>query len=243
MSLLNNISLGHHFFKIAKILREAMLINSMLCSANAWYDISETNIRSLEAVDESLLRQILNAHSKTAIEALYLELGCKPIRYILMERRINYLYYILKLDKSELLRKVFEAHKNNPVKGDWYLQVITDLKTLDISTDFNEIVKMSKLSFKNLVKSKSKIASLKYLYNIKSDHSKMDNLNYRDISIQSYLNSSTIYPELAKNIFKWRTRMVNFKTNFRNGNDNLSCALGCRHEDSQEYVLKCEVIQ
>ena len=61
----------------------------------------------------------------------------------------------------------------------------------------------------------------------------MDNLNYKDINIQSYLNSSTIYPELA----------VNFKTNFRNGNNNLSCTLGCKHEDSQENVLKCEVVQ
>ena len=36
MSLLNDISLGHHFFKIGKILREAMLINGILFSANAW---------------------------------------------------------------------------------------------------------------------------------------------------------------------------------------------------------------
>ena len=118
MSLLNDISLATHFFKIAKLLREAMLINSMLFSANAWYDISESSLKSLESVDESLLRQVLKGHSKTAIEALYLELGCRPIRYILMERRVNYLYYILKLDKSELLWQVFQAQMKNPVKGD-----------------------------------------------------------------------------------------------------------------------------
>ena len=131
---------------------------------------------------------------------------------------------------------------NNPVKGDWYLQVMEDLKNLEIASDFNEIENImkttSKISFKNLVKNKSKIATLKYLNNIKSGHSKMDNLNYREINLQSYLNSSEIHPQLAKTIFKWRTRMVNFKNNFRNGNDDISCALGCRHVDSQESLLK-----
>ena len=133
MSLLNDISLGNNFYNIAKILREAMLINGMLCSANAWYNITETNLKSLEQVDESLLRPFLKAHSKTAKEALYLELGCQPIRFIIMARRINYLHYLLKLDKSELLWKVFEAQINNPVKGDWYLQIIEDLKVFEMS--------------------------------------------------------------------------------------------------------------
>ena len=71
----------------------------------------------------------------------------------------------------------------------------------------------------------------------------MDNLMYKDIKLQTYLNDSTIYPQLAQNIFKWRTRMVNFKANFKNGNDNISCPLGCGHDDSQDYLLKCEVVK
>ena len=152
MSLLNDISLGHHFFKIGKILREAILINGILFSGNAWYNITESNLRSLEQVDESLLRQILNAHSKTPLEALYLELGCLPIRYILMARRVNFLHYILNLDQSDLLWKTFEAQKKNPVKGDWFLQVIEDLKTLRMTTDLSKIKMFSKYSFKQLVK-------------------------------------------------------------------------------------------
>ena len=71
MSLLDDISLGSHYFKI------------------------EQDIRKLEEVDESLLRNILKAHSKTPIEALYLELDCLPLRFHLMSRRLNFLHYIL----------------------------------------------------------------------------------------------------------------------------------------------------
>ena len=70
----------------------------------------------------------------------------------------------------------------------------------------------------------------------------MDNLQYEKIDIQPYLRSTTIYPNLAKNIFKWRTRMVNFKSNFKNGNINISCPLGCLEEDRQEFIFKCPVI-
>ena len=118
-----------------------MLINNMLFSANAWYDLTESNLRTLEQTDESLLRQILKAHSKTPIEALYFELGCTPIRHILKARRLNYLHYILKLEKSDLLWKVFDAQMQNPTKGDWYLQVIEDLKDFGITNDFNEKIR------------------------------------------------------------------------------------------------------
>ena len=36
--------------------------------------------------------------------------------------------------------------------------------------------------------------------------------------------------------------MSNFKCNFRNGNDDLSCPLGCKEEDSQEIIFQCPVI-
>ena len=47
---------------------------------------------------------------------------------------------------------------------------------------------------------------------------------------------------MAQKIYKWRTRMQNFKINFRNGNDSVSCSLGCIHDDSQENILKCIVV-
>lgn len=95
-----------------------------------------------------------------------------------------------------------------------------------------------------MVKDKANEAAFKYLINLKKKHSKMDNLNYRKLEIQLYLTSSSnIYPKVANEIFKWRTRMAKFKSNFKNGSDNVQCPLGCQHDDTQENVLKCEVIK
>ena len=135
-------------------------------------------MRALEKIDKSLLRQILGAHSKTPLEVLYLELGCKPLRFYLMSKRVNYLHYLLNLKETELLHKVFTAQLKNPVKGDWVLQIMEDLKTFQLPTDFNKIKEISKTKFKNMVKNNANVASLIYLEKFKVEHSKMKNLEY-----------------------------------------------------------------
>ena len=94
MSLLDDICLGHYYFQSVIRLRESYFVNAILFNTEIWYDLKESEIRELEEIDETLLRQILKAHSKTPLEALYLELGCLPIRHIIMARRINYLYSV-----------------------------------------------------------------------------------------------------------------------------------------------------
>ena len=85
--------------------------------------------------------------------------------------------------------------------------------------------------------------ALNYLNNIKSEHSKMTNLNYDKLEIQSYLTSTNIYPQLAKQMFKWRTRMMNFKMNFKNGSIELQCPLGCTELDRQDRILYCSILK
>ena len=109
-------------------------------------------------------------------------------------------------------------------------------------TEFEKIKSLKKSSFKNLVKDKVKILAFHYLTNKKTEHSKMDHLHYDTLEIQKYLRSTKIYPNLAKQIFKWRTRMVNFKMNFQNGSTNLLCPLGCLGNDRQDLILKCSVL-
>ena len=85
MTLLDTICMGGQFyFKSAVLMREGLLVNGILFNSEVWYNISEKELRELEEVDETLLRRISKAHSKTPIEALYLELGCIPLRYIIL---------------------------------------------------------------------------------------------------------------------------------------------------------------
>ena len=59
--------------------------------------------------------------------------------------------------------------------------------------------------------------------------------------MQHYLSSTVFYKNDAQLLFKLRTRMANFKANFKNGNPDLSCFL-CTNEDRQEHILTCDTI-
>ena len=77
--MLDEVSLGAHYFEIGLMLRESMLINGLLFNSEIWYGVSKSDISELEEIDKLLLRKLLQAHSKTPIESFYLELGILPL--------------------------------------------------------------------------------------------------------------------------------------------------------------------
>ena len=98
MTMLEKVTFGEHYFSTAILLRESTFINSVLGSAECWYILTKDDIKQLENVDVSLLRQVSNAPISVPIEALYLELGVLNIETIVKARRLNYLHYLIKLN-------------------------------------------------------------------------------------------------------------------------------------------------
>ena len=84
------------------------------------------------------------------------------------------------------------------------------------------------------VKNDAKKNAFEYLLKIKKHI-----FIYQTFDIQPYLKSKIIYPKMAQELFRWRTRMQEFKINFRNKYENTSCKLKCSHEDAQENILLC----
>ena len=81
-TILDSIPLGKHYFEVAMILRDSLLISSILYNAEAWYNITNTELTLIETVDLMFFRRLLKA---TPIEMFYLELGCLPLRQIIRE--------------------------------------------------------------------------------------------------------------------------------------------------------------
>ena len=137
LAIINEIPLAHWKIESGLRLRQAMLINAMLFNSEAWHGIEDKDISLLEKVDEALLRGILSAHPKIPLEALYLETKSLPIRYIISNRRINYLHAILQKDESEIVRRVYEAQKNDPIPGDFVLLVKSDCEKIELNMSEN----------------------------------------------------------------------------------------------------------
>ena len=181
MAIINEIPLSHWKVEAGLKLRQAMLINGIMYNSEAWQGIQEKDISLLEKVDESLLRGVISAHPKIPIEALYLETKSVPIRFILASRRIMYMHTILQKDETEMVRRIYEAQRNDPSPGDFIENVRKDCETIGLEMSDKEISQISKQNFKKIVKLKISNAAFKYLLSVKEEHSKMQNIKHAEL--------------------------------------------------------------
>ena len=95
LTILDGIPFGKYHFEAGVILRNSLLVSSVLFNSEVWYNITNSELELLETVDLMLLRGILKAPKSTPKEMLFLELGLVPFREIIRKRRLGFLHYIL----------------------------------------------------------------------------------------------------------------------------------------------------
>ena len=141
-----------------------------------------------------------------------------------------------------MLSKVFQSLIINPVKQDWTEQVKGDLFEFKIWLIFDEIKQKSKKSFKKYVKIKALEFEFERLMIKKQTHSKMKDLNYTKLEMQTYLKLNNTNTEGARTLFKYRTRMAQYGENFRGNTGPVNCPLCGIQMDSRLWLsitVKC----
>ena len=141
-----------------------------------------------------------------------------------------------------MLYSFFLTQWHTPSKGDWTEQVKADLEEFKIPCSFEHILSKSKEAIKRLVKVKAREYAMDILRSQQAKHSKMENLQYKEIKMQNYLSSEKTILQ-KKIIFKYRTRMEDYGENFRGGARQVMCPLCQLHLDNQELIFQCQVIK
>ena len=239
LSILKEISFGQYYFEQALQLRNAKLINGMLCSIESVYGITSSHVEQLEQCDRFFMRKIFNCVSTTPIEAFYLETNTLPLRFVIIARRLMFYWTIIQKPASELVHQVFQAQKLSPVRNDWCNKIEEDLKYCSIDLSESEIRSMSKIKFKSLLTSKIYEVACEYLLSLKNKHSKSAGLSYNN-KIKDYLVTSQLTTEEKQLLFQLRTRSFDCKANFKNKyKHQLACSI-CSMEDDQIHLLNCK---
>ena len=224
-------------------LREVMLLNGILYNSEAWHGVTKAHIKSLEAIDEALIRGILNAHRKTPLEFLYLEVGATPIRWIVAQRRISFLHHIMCKENNELVTKVFKAQKENPTSGDYVKLVEQYMEDLNIT--YTQIQNSDKVTMKASLKKNATFVAFNSLKSKLMKHKKVKHIHFESLKIQPYLRSNILHAKEKETLTALRSKCVrnvriNFTKMFKN---RLECPLQCENEnpklDSQEHLLLC----
>ena len=202
-NMLEKVSFGKHYFKMARLFRESNFLNGILTNAESWHGLSPTQVNQLESVDQLLMRNFFDTTVSTPVEALYLELGVISIGTIIKARRINFLHYLVSSSENEMVYNVFQAQWNRPVKNDWTLYVKQDLKDFQMECSLDNVKAKSAESFKNLVKRKANEYEFRRLMSLKQSHTKLDNLCYTKLEMQEYLKLEKIDKVGAQTLFRY----------------------------------------
>ena len=78
-------------------------------------------------IDNKILRLITGAQQKAPTEMLFLETAELPLKNVISVRRLMYLHTILRRHENEITNRIYQAMKEEPIKGDWIELVKEDL--------------------------------------------------------------------------------------------------------------------
>ena len=85
---------GEFHFQIAVILKNSLLISSILSNSEVWYGFTKEEAKQLEQVDEMWIRNLFDLSRNVPRDLLYLELGLVPIYFIIKGRKQMFLHHI-----------------------------------------------------------------------------------------------------------------------------------------------------
>ena len=235
------VSLGFQTYSFAKLLHRSIFLNGTLVNMESWPEFSTERIETFEKIEQGFLRRILDAHSKTPIECLYLELGVIPLRFHLMMKRILYLHTTMQRSDDELTKQVVLCQKAENRKGDFYTQTKENMEYLSISeSDMEE----SRNKIKEVLNKNTKLKAFQFLIEKAKTHSKVNEKLYKDCEGLGHYDDMRFSPDIVNILFKFRTRMYLVKNNFRSNyvNTDTLCPVCKVEEDTQQHLFKCEKI-
>ena len=240
-SKLNFINPGRFRYEATVVVRDSILMGSLLYGVEVLYNWKKEETTKLEKVDAMFLREMLELDSHTPHCLILLELGLEPIEVKIMVKRLLFLKYILD-NPDDLCALVLNAQFKKTVKGDWWRLAKDDLKELTIAEDVEEIRTINKKDWKHLLKSKAKILSLKILLKRKSKlKNKGSKLVYSKLHISSYLlPESGLSKEQMLVLLKTRIDMLELPRNlpYKYVSGRL-CRYGCMIEEDLFHSMAC----
>jgi hypothetical protein len=110
----------------------------------AMVNVTKSDIIKIEKPDLLLQEKLLPSTGNASKCFRYLELGIIPVKYVIMEKRLQFLKYILDESMNSMISQVYHEQKKDSKKGDFVNMVTKDLAKVEIKMTDDEIRQMSK---------------------------------------------------------------------------------------------------
>ena len=185
LSKLKSLNLQKYYFECGILFMNSMLRTSILYACETYYNLKENELRCIERIEESFIRQLVSTRRYCKIALLYLEFGVWPARFEIKRLRLLFLKYILNQDEDSTIYRFLKIQSETKIKGDWASMCVSDLKELKMEMTFNEIKQMKISKFKSLLKDRIVRTAFQYLKS--TIRTKGKEIQYDRFKISEYL--------------------------------------------------------
>ena len=163
-----------------------------------------------------------------------MELGQVPARFDIIKLRLYFLKYILQQDPESTISKMYQLQIENPKRGDWASTANKNLQDLKINLSNEEIRKMPRSTFNNLVRNKCRENAFEYFTNKRGKKGK--DFNYKSLKMSEYLlPNKELSIEQQRTIFEIRNNMAKIKSNFCSEKENNSKCI-CGKSENMAHI-------
>ena len=148
------------------------------------------------------------------ITQLYPSVGQIPARFEIMKIRIMFLKHILNEDEGTMIFKFLQLQFKQPTRGDWASTCVENLKQSEISESLDEIKRMTRNKFRNILNKRISNIALKYL--LDKQGQKGSEVEHLSIRMADYLSPNNTGLTIAEkqDMFSVLNRMVKISYNF-----------------------------
>ena len=230
-------SVGPYTLSVYLLLHNAILLSSILFNCQAWSNITEKQIKELRTLQLRYLKKMMGVRSATANAFVYLELGVLPIEYEIHKRQISFLHHIINLSEDDPVKKVWRNQTLLPEHKNWWSDVKNLMKKYSILFSEEEIKAMSKDAFKQKVKEAVKIFAFQSLKEECQSKTRTESVRYEKFCIQDYIN--TMNPNIAKIIFKCRSKTLSIKDHSKFKHSDNLCRWCGVNDETLQHIVNC----
>ena len=169
---------------------------------------------------------------------LFLELSVLPIKFEIEQRQFFFLNRILHKDPDDPVHVVYKEQLNYNFEENWANYIFQLRHTYNLSPNDESIKRMTLSQWKSVVKSAIRQDAFMQLTIQCANKRRTSHLRYESFVRASYLKK--LDPNIARVIFKARTRVFDIKFNYkRKYKFNLDCPFYEYYDETFDHIFNC----
>ena len=148
-------------------LYEATMIQAILFNLEGWGGLLPEEVDKFEGIQCKSLKELLNLPKSTSYLGVLWEVGCWPMRERIQYKQLMLFHNILHSPETRLARRILQQQRDFKMQRCLQSSVYRIAEQIEMDCSWENVKKMSKSSFKRIVKQKLKEEIFKRMEKIK----------------------------------------------------------------------------